>query len=211
MREFVKRGPMPIDRLKVSRRRRDLHEIAARIIVGARAADAEVGTGRGNQGFSLRFDLVRWGRDYRASDVLGQIALVGVEESETLEERDRARLFPGLRGMLALTLGNEAIGIDDGGAPLSLPDMAAEPERLTKRQPALAGEAVFNNGTPQNQHVNSRVAALRRSIARHGERRLDRRRPPWLHPWDAAGLQFGDDLVGDFGVKAGPILTGARL
>ena len=137
--------------------------------------------------------------------------MVGVEESETLEERDRARLFPGLRGMLALTLGNEAIGIDDGGSPLSLPDMAAEPERLTKGQPALAGEAVFNDGAPQNQHVNSRVAALRRSIARHGERRLDRRRPPWLHPWDAAGLQFGDDLVGDFGVKARPILTGARV
>ena len=134
-----------------------------------------------------------------------------LKTSKALEKRDRARLFAGLRGALALALGNEAIGIDDGGSPLALPDMAAEPERLTKGQPALAGEAVLNDGAPQNQHVNPGIAALRRGVARHGERRLDRRRPPWLHPRDAAGLQFGDDLVGDFGVKARAVLTGARV
>ena len=47
------------------------------------------------------------------------------------------------------------------------------------------------------------------SIARHGERRLDCRRSPWLHPGDTAGLQLGDDLVGDFGVKARAVVAGA--
>jgi hypothetical protein len=33
------------------------------------------------------------------------------------------------------------------------------------------------------------------SIARHGERRLDRCRPPWPHPRHTAGLQLSDDFV----------------
>ena len=44
----------------------------------------------------------------------------------------------------------------------------------------------------------------------HRERRLDRRRPPWLHPRDTAGLQLGDDLVGDFGVKARAVVAGTN-
>ena len=38
------------------------------------------------------------------------------------------------------------------------------------------------------------------------ERRLRRRGAPRLHPGHTAGLQLGDDLVGDFVIKARPVL-----
>ena len=53
-----------------------------------------------------------------------------------------------------------------------------------------------------------RKSAQRGGVARHRERRLDRCRSPRLHPWDTAGLQLGDDLVGDFGVKARAVVAG---
>ena len=49
-----------------------------------------------------------------------------------------------------------------------------------------------------------------RRVVRHRERRLGRRRPPGLDPGHPAGLQLGDDLVGDFGVEARPVLAGTR-
>ena len=70
---------------------------------------------------------------------------------------------------------------------------------------------MLDDGTPQDQHIDPGIAALRRGIVRHGERRLGRRRPPGLHPGDAAGLQLGDDLVGDFVVKARPVVAGASV
>ena len=93
-------------------------------------------------------------------------------------------------------------------AQYSIPDMAAEPERLAKGEPALSGEAVLDDRTPQDQHIDPGISALRSSVARHGERRLDCRRSPWLHPGDTPGLQLGDDLVGDFGVKARAVVAG---
>jgi hypothetical protein len=86
--------------------------------------------------------------------------------------------------------------------------MASESECLAKGQPALSGEAVLDDGTPEDQHVDPGISALRGSVARHAERRLDCRRPPRLDPGDTAGLQFGDDLVGDFGVKACAVVAG---
>jgi hypothetical protein len=66
--------------------------------------------------------------------------------------------------------------------------MAAKPPRLAKGEPALSGEAVLDDGTLQDQHIDPGVPALRRRVARHRERRLDRRRSPWLHPRNTAGL-----------------------
>ena len=42
----------------------------------------------------------------------------------------------------------------------------------------------------------------------HGERRFRRRRAPRLDPGHAAGLQFADDLGGDFVVEARPVRAG---
>src|SRR3546814_14053773 len=64
--------------------------------------------------------------------------------------------------------------------------------------PALAGEATLDDGAPEDQDVDPGVAPLGRGILRHGERRLGFRGAPRLYPGNAAGLQLGDDLVGDF-------------
>jgi hypothetical protein len=42
MTKLMERGPVPIDRLEIGRRRRNLHEIAGRVVVGAPAADSEI-------------------------------------------------------------------------------------------------------------------------------------------------------------------------
>ena len=70
---------------------------------------------------------------------------------------------------------------------------------------------MLDDGAPQDQHIDPGISALRGSVARHGERRFDRCRPPWLHPGNTAGLQLSDDLVGDFGVKACPVVAGTEL
>jgi len=41
MTEFMESGSVPIDRLEIGSRRRHLHEIARRVVVGARTADAK--------------------------------------------------------------------------------------------------------------------------------------------------------------------------
>ncbi len=154
---------MPIDRLEISRRRWHLHEIACRVVVGARTADAEIRAGCGNQRLGSGLNLAWWRRNDRSSDLLGQaIALVGVEDGKALEKRDRARLLAGFRGAPTFVVRGEAIGIDDGRSPLALPDVAAEPERLAKGEPALSGETVLDDGSPKDQHINPGISALRR-------------------------------------------------
>src|SRR3546814_3851094 len=74
--------------------------------------------------------------------------------------------------------------------------------------PALAGEATLDDGAPEDQDVDPGVAPLGRGILRHGERRLGFRGAPRLYPGNAAGLQLGDDLVGDFLIEARPVVTG---
>jgi len=47
-------GPVPVDRLEVSSRRRHLDVIGARDVEGAAAADAQIGAGRADQRLGLR-------------------------------------------------------------------------------------------------------------------------------------------------------------
>jgi hypothetical protein len=81
---------------------------------------------------------------------------------------------------------------------LAFADAAAEAERLTEREPALASEAALDDGASENENIYAGVAAFSRCILRHGEWRFRRRGPPGLDPRNAAGFQLGDDLVGDF-------------
>src|SRR5260221_545438 len=144
MTELMECGPVPIDRLEISRRRRHLHEFAGRVVVGTCTADAEIRTRGCNQHLGAGLNLTWWRRDNRRRNLLGQtIALVGVEDGKTLEKRDGSRLLAGFHGALTFVVRGEAIGIDDGGSPFTLPDMAAQPERLAKGEPALSGEAVL--------------------------------------------------------------------
>jgi len=149
MRQLVEGCAVPIDRFEIRRRPRHLHEIARRVVVGARTADAEIRTGSGNQRLGSGLNLAWWRRDNRSSDLLGQtMALVCVEDGKALEKRDGARLLAGFRGAPTLVVRGEAIDIDDGRSPLALPDMAAESERLAKGQPVLSSKAVIDDGPP---------------------------------------------------------------
>src|SRR6266567_4149430 len=60
MTELMECSPVPIDRFEISRRRWHLHEIAGRVVVGARTADAEIRTGRGNQRLGSGLNLTWW-------------------------------------------------------------------------------------------------------------------------------------------------------
>ena len=140
---------MPVDRFEIGSRRRHLYEIARRVVVGARTADAEIRAGRRDQGLGSRLNLAWWRRDHQSSDILGQaIALIRVKDGKALEKRDGTRLLAGLRGAPTFVVWGEAIGIDDGRSPLALSDMAAEPECLAEGKPALSRKAVLDNGTP---------------------------------------------------------------
>ena len=109
--------PVTINRLEERRRRRHLDVIVARDVEGAVAADADIGAGRADQRLGLRQDQIFGERFRQRRDVGGKIlALVGIEDREALEERDRVGFVAGFRGARAFAVGNEAVGIDDGGA-----------------------------------------------------------------------------------------------
>jgi hypothetical protein len=57
MTELMECGPVPIDRFEISHRRRHLHEITRRVVVGARTADAEIRAGRRDQRLSSGLNL----------------------------------------------------------------------------------------------------------------------------------------------------------
>src|SRR5258708_24844880 len=102
MTEFMEGGAVPIDRLEVSARRRHRHEIARRVVVGALTTDAEIRAGRGNQGLGSGFNLARWRRGDRSSNLLRQaVALVGIEDCKALEKRNSAWLLSDFRGASA--------------------------------------------------------------------------------------------------------------
>lgn len=212
MTEFVQRRTVPVDRLEIGLRRRHLHVVVRRHIEGAISADAEIDAGGFDQGLYARFYQTR--RHLRRSrrDILGQVlALIRVENGEALQERDRLGFLAGFASVPLLVLRHEAISIDDGGAAFALTDISAERQRLAEGQPALAGKAALNDGAPEQQHVDSGIGSAGRGVLRKAERRLRRRRAPWLDPRHAAGLQLGDDLVGDLGIEIGPVAPGAGV
>ncbi len=181
-----------------------------RIVEGPLAADPKIHAGRADQRLGLRQNQIGFDRRRHRHHLVRQaLALRGVEDGEALQERDGLRLLAGLRRAPAFVVRREAVGIDDGRAALAFADMTAEAERLAEGQPALASKAVLDDGAPQNEHVDPGVAPLGAGVPGQAERRLRRRRPPGLDPGRTAGLQLGDDLVGDFLIEARPVLAGA--
>src|SRR3954467_9290503 len=99
MTKLMESGSVPIDRLEIGSRRRHLHEIARRVVIGACTADAEIRAGGGNQRLGSGLNLIWRRRNDRSRDFLGQaIALVRVEDGKALEKRDGTRLLAGFRG-----------------------------------------------------------------------------------------------------------------
>ena len=210
MAELMQRGAMPVHRREIGLRRRHLDEIADDRIEGAVTADPDVGATGPDQRLGLGQDHALGNGWCHGCDRVGQaFALIRVEHGEALEERDGARLVAVAVGALALGLGHEAIGIDHRGAALALADIAAERKRLAEREPGLAGIAAFNHRAPEDQHVDPRIAPAGGGVLRHSDGRPGARCAPGLDPWQPPGFQLGDDLVGDFGIEARPVLAGA--
>ena len=210
MAEFMQRGPVPVDRLEVGLRRRHADEVAERVVVGALPADAEVGAGGTDQRLDPRLDE-RGIRRRRRRRQLGRqaVALLDIEHGEALEEVDRAGVLARLLRALALLAGDEAVGVDDRRAALALAHIAAERERLAEGEPALAGVAALDDGTPEDQHVDAGIAPAGRGVLRQGQRRGHAGCSPRLHPWQATGLEFSDDPVGNFGVEVRAVTRGS--
>ena len=89
---------------------------------------------------------------------------------------------------LPFVLRRKAVGKDDSGAALALVDITAKAERLTIGEPALARIAVFDCRSPEDQHIDSRIASAGDGILRYGERHFRRGRPPGLHLRDMAAF-----------------------
>ncbi len=206
---FMQRRAMPVDGLEEGLGRRHHHIVRRRRVVSPVAADAKVDSARPDQRVDRGLDQPGFGRRHSGHEVLGQaVTLSDVEDREALQERDRLCLVAGLSRTTAFIVRHEAVGIDDGGAALALADIAAKRQGLAEGQPALAREAVRDHRAPEDQHIDPRVAAPGCGVGRHGERRLGRGRPPGLDPGQPSGLQFGQDLAGDFVIQARPV--GAR-
>ena len=139
-------------------------------------------------------------------------ALICVEHREAFEKRNRAGLFAALCGSLSLIVRRETVGKDHGRPVFAFSHIAADAKRLSEREPALTRKSAFDDRPLEDEHVDARVAPLRRGVLRYRERRPRRRSPPRLNPGNAPSLQFGDHLVGDFGIEARPVVTrtGAR-
>ena len=84
---------MPVDRLEIGVGPRHLNVVVGRAVEGAIATDAEVGAGRRDQRLGLGLDQPL-GHGRRGGDQSGGkvLALIGVEDRESFEERDRAGL-----------------------------------------------------------------------------------------------------------------------
>ena len=205
MPEFVQGRAVPVDRLEIGLRGRHLHIVVRRHIEGAIAADTEIDARRFDQSLDARLDEARRWRRSDGGDVVRQaVALRGVEDGEALEERNRGGVLTSLAGSALLVLRREAIGIDDGRAVLAFADIAAQRQRLTEGEPALAREAALDHRAPEDEHVDAGIVPSGRSVAGHGERRLGCGRPPWLDPGSTTRLKLGDDLVGDVVIEARP-------
>src|ERR1700682_4860014 len=192
MAHLVQRSPVPIDWLEIRVGPRDLHIIVGRTVEGAIAADAEIGAGRGDQRFGFRQDQTVWHRRGRGYETLGKVlALIGIEDREAFEERDRTGFIPIAFRTLAFVIRNEAVGIDNRRAVLAFADVAANAQGLAEGEPTLADEALRDDGVPEDKYIHAGVSAPRGCILRHGERRLRRRRSPRLDPGHAARLQLG--------------------
>ncbi len=204
--QFMETGAIIVDLLAEGRLRRDLDEVRAGRVEGALAADAEVRAGRVYQRLGGGNDLAfRQGRGFGGEPVQ-PLALGEVEHGEAFEEGHHAGVLARLAGAFLFGFGGEAVGIDDGGSALALPDRSARRQRLLEGQPALRGIAALDDRAPQQQDVDARIAPPGRGVAREAGRGPSGAAPR-LHPRETARLKLGDDLACDLIIEVGARLA----
>ncbi len=164
--QFVQRRAVVVDLVEEGGLRRDADIVLAGVVVGAFAADADIGPGGGDQGFGARDDLAFGKRRRFGDEPVQPFALVEVEDGEALEEGHDAGVLAGFAGALLLGLGGEAVGVDDGRPALALADAPARREGLTEGQPVLRGVAFGKARAPQEQDVDARIAAAGGGVSR---------------------------------------------
>lgn len=125
MAKLVKAGPVIVDLVEESRLRRHLYGVAAGHVEGALAADAKISAGCMNERLGLRDHLALRQRLAGGIKMFGQIiALRDIEDGKALQEGHRLRFVAIGVGALLFVLGNKAVSVNDGGAVLTLPDIA---------------------------------------------------------------------------------------
>ena len=158
MTEFMQRRAVPVDGFEISLRRRDLNEVFGCCIECAISTNPKCNSAGLDQGVDRGFDEAsrRWRR--RGGNTIAQIfALIGVENGESFEEWNCLRIFTGLGGASLFVIRHETIRVDDCGAALSLANVAAEREGLTKGEPTLTGKSAFDHGSPEDEDVHATV------------------------------------------------------
>lgn len=196
MRQLMGGGAGEIDRDVEGARTWHLDVVVPGVVKGLVAAETKIGAAGLDEGVDRRRHDGVGNSGHRRRQRVGEtVALVGVEDGEALQEGDAAAPVTVPAAARIVLARREAAGIDDGGAMLALAHAAAEPERLAEGEPVLGAEAVLDDGVPENEDVDTGVFSPRRGVSRHGQRGGGG--GPGLDPGDAAGLQFGDDAVGD--------------
>jgi len=67
------------------------------------------------------------------------------------------RILTRLTGTALFVLGGEAVGINDGGAALPLPDISAKRKRLAESQPRLTGETMLYDSAPEDENIDTGI------------------------------------------------------
>ena len=138
------------------------------------------------------------------------LALIDVENGKSFEEWNRLRVFTGLGGAALFVIRHETICVNNSSTALSLANVAAKRERLTKGEPTLTCKSAFDHGSPEDEDVHATVLPVGRRVFRHGQRRFRRGSTPGLNPGDTSGLKLGNDLIGNFAIEVRPVVVGAR-
>ncbi len=201
VRQLVQGGPVIVDLPGEGRLRRHADIVQGRDVMGLVAADPEVGPGRGDQGFDVRDHLpLGQGRGLGAQG-LQPLALLDVEDCETLEEGHGAGRVAVAGRPFLLGLGGELVGEDHARPALAPPHLTARLLGLAEGQPALGAIAVLDDRAPKQQDVDARIGPPGGGVARQ-TRPGSPDPPPGLDPRRAARRQLVDDPAGDLVIEA---------
>ncbi len=207
--EFMKGGPVPVDRLVKVIGPGNLHIIVTRIVECTLPADPEIGSGCFDQRVRSWQDQARGNGRGRFGHMVGKaVALLDIEYRKLLEKRNTALCVPLFGSGRALFCGgHEAMRIEDRGSMLAAPHGAARALRLPKGKEIVRSKAAADDCVPQGQDVDAAIGASGGGVARHAK--VCAAAAPGLHPWHPPAFKICDDPVSDVLVEVGPRIARA--